>query len=83
MSGACPTLAAMSAPPANREARPPGRGTRFALGLAAWLWLAGLVGALLLAQSLHLRTRALLFLLGLILLIRVLGWAKTLLGTGK
>ena len=69
----------MPAPRSRPEARPPGRTTRFALGLAAWLWLAGIIAALLLAQALHLRTRALLFLFGLALLIRLLGWVKNLL----
>ena len=73
----------MSAPRPAPETNPPGRSTRFALGLAAWLWVAGLIGVLLLAQALHLRTRALLFLLGLVVLIRLLGWVKTLLAAGK
>lgn len=70
----------MTVPSQETENNPPGRRTRFALGLAAWLWVGGTIGLLMLAQALHLRTRALLFILGLVLLIRVLGWVKALLG---
>ncbi|MFI5336358.1 MAG: hypothetical protein ACHQ5A_06220 [Opitutales bacterium] len=72
----------MSALSETRAAPPPGRRTRLALGLAAWLWLAGLISLLLLLQALHVRTRALLFFAGLLLLIRLLGWAKSWLGNG-
>ena len=68
----------MKPAPTNVPA-PSVRRTRFALGLVAWLWVAGLVCALMLAQELGLRTRALLFFLGLVLLIRILGWIGDLL----
>jgi len=53
---------------------PAGRRTRLGLGLVAWLWVAGLVAALLLAQELGFRMRALLFIAGFVLLLRLVGW---------
>jgi hypothetical protein len=60
--------------------RPAGWRSRFLLGLAAWLWVGGIIIALLLAQEIGLRTRALLFILGIVLLIRILGWTRDLFG---
>ena len=72
----------MSAPRETPAANPPGRRTRFFLGLTAWLWLAGLVSLLMLMQALHVRTRALLFFAGLLVLIRLLGWVGQFLRPG-
>jgi hypothetical protein len=73
----------MPVPSSNPETPPSGRRTRFALGLTAWLWVAGIVAALLVAQEYGLRTRALLFILGIVLLIRVLGWVRDLFGPDR